>query len=282
MAADTPAAAGPAAPSTVEELLAAYAETLRASIDIGRELRPADWDRPTDCPGWSVRDQFSHLVGLERYLLGDPRPVHRMPDLPHVVSEFDRFTELDVDVRRGRPGPEVLAELAETVSRRFTELGAAGLTLQTELPSPFGVRPASLVLPLRTFDCWVHEQDIRAAVGRPGGWSEAAAALSVAWIRRALPRTLAQAGALPAGAAVGLVVTGQHGFATTLSTDESGRARDLGAEPHAGTTRVTLTLDSEAFTRRGCGRWSVAQTPVQVDGDAALGAAVLEALPITP
>ena len=28
------------------------------------------WKTPTDCPGWSVQDQVSHLVGAESSILG--------------------------------------------------------------------------------------------------------------------------------------------------------------------------------------------------------------------
>jgi len=32
------------------------------------------WATDTDCPGWTVKDNLSHLVGVERMLLGDPAP----------------------------------------------------------------------------------------------------------------------------------------------------------------------------------------------------------------
>ena len=38
-----------------------------------------DWKTPTDCPGWSVQDQLSHLAGSECRLLGRPAPDHTPP-----------------------------------------------------------------------------------------------------------------------------------------------------------------------------------------------------------
>ena len=35
-------------------------------------LTEAQWKTPTDCPGWSVQDQVSHLVGAESRILGNP------------------------------------------------------------------------------------------------------------------------------------------------------------------------------------------------------------------
>ena len=32
------------------------------------------WDLATDCPGWTVKDQLSHLIGDRAMLLGEPPP----------------------------------------------------------------------------------------------------------------------------------------------------------------------------------------------------------------
>jgi len=36
-----------------------------------RALGPDDWDRPTDCTGWTVRDMLGHLLGMMK-LQADP------------------------------------------------------------------------------------------------------------------------------------------------------------------------------------------------------------------
>ena len=67
------------------------------------------WDLATDCPGWTVRDQVSHLIGVERMLLGEPPPPPgRLPD--HVRNAFAELNEPWVEARRRVPGNEVLAE----------------------------------------------------------------------------------------------------------------------------------------------------------------------------
>ncbi len=43
------------------------------------ELQESQWKTGTDCPGWSVQDQVSHLAGTESRLLGRPAPDH-VPD----------------------------------------------------------------------------------------------------------------------------------------------------------------------------------------------------------
>ena len=47
-------------------------ETLRATIDVGQQLSDDEWELPTDCPGWTVKDHVSHLIGTERMLQGLP------------------------------------------------------------------------------------------------------------------------------------------------------------------------------------------------------------------
>jgi uncharacterized protein (TIGR03083 family) len=48
-------------PGVAADLLAAA--SYRALIGDLRELSGGDWNRPTDCAGWTVRDMVAHLVG---------------------------------------------------------------------------------------------------------------------------------------------------------------------------------------------------------------------------
>ena len=47
-------------------------ETLRATIAVGQQLSDEEWELPTDCPAWTVKDHVSHLIGTERMLQGLP------------------------------------------------------------------------------------------------------------------------------------------------------------------------------------------------------------------
>jgi hypothetical protein len=55
----------PAAPEDLTGLVDAFAQTATSVLDLGRNLREADFGLPTDCPGWTVKDQISHVVGGE-------------------------------------------------------------------------------------------------------------------------------------------------------------------------------------------------------------------------
>lgn len=243
----------------------AFEQTLRATIALTAGLTAEQWQLPTECPGWTVKDQVAHLVGVEQHLLGNPPPDRAVPDYPHVRNEQGRLMETHVDVRRPITGPEIVAELAATLDRRLEVLRDPGLTAESELVGISGPTPAYRLMALRVFDCWAHEQDIRRVLRRPGNLDSPAAAMAVSRIARAIAaRTEAE---LSPGESVRIEVTGPHP-----------RKVVIGTEP----ATVTLTMDTEAFTRRGCGRIPVERTPAQIHGDADLGRRVVELLAITP
>ena len=42
---------------------AATAAEYAALLTMGRSLAPADWNAPTECTGWRVRDMLAHCAG---------------------------------------------------------------------------------------------------------------------------------------------------------------------------------------------------------------------------
>jgi uncharacterized protein (TIGR03083 family) len=66
-----------------------------ASIDeLCSGLTAGQWDLPTGCPGWSVKDHLSHLADYETRALGRPAPQHEPGPLPHVKNEMGRTNEI--------------------------------------------------------------------------------------------------------------------------------------------------------------------------------------------
>ena len=63
----------PPAPSDLNGLVDAYAQTVQSVIDLGRTMRPDDAARPTDCPGWTVLDQIAHVASAEAMVAGRAR-----------------------------------------------------------------------------------------------------------------------------------------------------------------------------------------------------------------
>ena len=56
-------------PTTTIDTLALSFASLSS---LGATLTEAEWKTPTDLPGWSVQDNLSHLVGIERRMQGLP------------------------------------------------------------------------------------------------------------------------------------------------------------------------------------------------------------------
>ena len=66
---------------------------LRAESDgFGADLAaldPGDWDRPTNCPPWTVRMLVGHLVrGAESYLVALTGALRGEPGVPEALSRF--------------------------------------------------------------------------------------------------------------------------------------------------------------------------------------------------
>ncbi|GAA1539154.1 maleylpyruvate isomerase family mycothiol-dependent enzyme [Actinomadura kijaniata] len=260
--------------------VAAFEQTMRSTLALAEDLTGRDWERATECPGWNVRDVFSHLVGIEMTLLGeDPAPGHVLPaDLPHVRNEMGRGLEAAVDARRSRSGPEVLAELREVVGRRLAEL--PGIDPGRPAVAPTGREmPYAELMGLRAFDCWVHEQDVRRAVGRPGNLDAPATDCVRRVLLPGLPVIVAKrAGAAP-GRSVTFEVTGPVAFTEHVLVGDDGRAARVGSL-EGGPTAVVRT-DWESFVRLLAGRCGPADVTVEASGDRALADRVLAHMGIT-
>ena len=268
--------------SKLTPVIEAWAQTAHSIIDLVVELSEPEWNLPTECPGWSVRDCVSHVIGIERELMGEPTPWHQLPrDLVHVQTDVDRYTEIPVDIRRCHTPAEMVAELREVVDRRLTMLRGDTRGPDDEVVGMMGVRrPYLPVLTLRVFDVWAHEQDIRRAVGRPGNLDGPAAELSRERILAGMPRVVARDAGAPPGSTVLFDVSGPVAFTRTVSVGTDRRGSLTGEVPASPT--VWLRMDWETFVRLGCGRVQPETADVKIEGDEDLAGQVLAKMAVTP
>ncbi|HZY00180.1 MAG TPA: maleylpyruvate isomerase family mycothiol-dependent enzyme [Dermatophilaceae bacterium] len=287
-------------PQRLPELVEAFAQTARAIVDLARACSDDDLAQPTECPGWTVHDQISHVAGVEAWLAGHQDPRVQVPPYEHIRNDLGKKVEYAVEVRRGRTGAEVLAELEDLLAQRLQTLRDPMLTDTSIIAGPFGPDQAATVMLLRTFDVWTHEQDIRSALGRPGNLDSPAAAVCVSSIMHQLPKLIAKGAAVEPGHRVVMEVTGPGSAVTArqrvdVELDQDGRPR--GRAISAGEAiitgdstqtseealdhQTTISLSTEAFTRRAAGRRSVSDTAYRVLGDDAIARRVLEALVVT-
>jgi uncharacterized protein (TIGR03083 family) len=134
----------------------------------------------------------------------------------------------------------------------------------------------------RVFDIWVHEQDLRRALDRPGDLDSPGALITRDLMLSALPRVVAKdAGAAPRSAVV-FDVHGPMEFMRTVRVDADGKG-SIDGSVSLGPS-VTITLDWETYVRLACGRVrpeAVAER-VKIEGDQQLADAVLAHFAITP
>lgn len=269
-------------PSSQGSVTSDVAASLASFGSVVEELEPEEWAVPTDCPGWDVADVVAHVVTFEAMLDGDPTPESAIDDA-HVRNEIGRSNELWVQSWRGRPHVELVAALDRLVQRRTAELAAMEPGDLDALGwSPVGEVPRSRFLQIRVLDVWFHEQDIREAIGRPGGFDPAVVSRVLAEVRNALGYAVGRRGVVADGTSVrfDLVLPGTSELFDTMEVVVLD-GRGVLVTPSSSPT-VTVGADVSGFTRLVGGRRSgsalVADGRVSLGGDVTLGEQVIAGL----
>lgn len=248
-----------------------------ASVDrLCSGLPDSQWDLPTGCPGWTVKDQVSHLVDYEARALGLPAPQHEPGPLTHVQNALGRANEIGVDVRRGHSGAEVLREFRQVTAerlaqlRQLTEQDLAGPTV-----TPAGPGTVADMLTMRVMDTWTHEQDIRRAAELPGHCEGPAVDEAVGYFTRFLPYVVGKRAAAPDGSKVVFRISGRDPVVVEVT---GGRGRPS-ADPQDAA--VTMIIPVTTFAALSGGRSDV-PGDVVIRGDRELGRRVLESMSFMP
>lgn len=266
--------------ASFDELLAAWQSASDDFIALVRPLSQEEWDAPTALPGWSVGDIVAHVSWIEGMLIGEFDPPHD-PDwesLPHAVTDFGKITEVPVDLRRSWTREAVLVELADRIARRAAELESGAQDASEEVMGPLGPAPLGRVLRMRTLDTWVHEQDIRDALGRPAHLDSLGARATAAQLLPGLSKVWAKLAGAQAGQVLGVRVTGPGIEAdASVIVGEDGRATMVQGD-RADEPTVALSMTWPAYLALSCGRgdpqpW---RDRVEISGDPQLAARTLD------
>lgn len=261
--------------STLATYVAAWRDTADRVLELGAELSAGDLAKRTDCPAWTVHDVLAHLAAIESDLaaagggaVGD--------STGEMVA---LLTQPGVTARAGRSRDELLLELRTAVAARVEQL--------RELPEPESRARTGAVglnwswdrlLRNRAIDLWVHEQDIRRAVGRPGAMDVPGAQVSTQTFAAALPYVVGKKADAAAGTTVCLEITGPVAVSRCVRVNDTGRAE----QTRTGSADVRLGMETETFTLLAAGRRRPADVEVLIDGDRDLGDRVLRELAVTP
>jgi len=183
----------PAAPEiTAEEAFSRAADAFYGMLGV---LREEDWGRQA-LRGLDVQGLVGHLTGVEE-------DVHRWAS--HVDS-----TQAAADRQAGRPPAQTRAEWRHAADRTLDLVHAAGDT-GAEV-AVHGMRlPLRMLLLVRAFELWVHDNDIRQAAGlAPSVPDPSTLSLMTQAAARLLPHAAARRGP-PEPTSVHLVLTGPGG-----------------------------------------------------------------------
>ncbi|MDT8911051.1 maleylpyruvate isomerase family mycothiol-dependent enzyme [Amycolatopsis sp. PS_44_ISF1] len=234
------------------DVLPLLAREEQALVDVLTGLDAAQWAAPTACAGWTVHDLVAHVLGGKLGRLSRDRDGYRV-DEPHpgetVPAFVDRINAEWVLALR-RLSPEVLFAMLVDSTSQLTDLWK-----RQDLDEPggpigwAGPEPAPLWLDVaREYtEYWVHQQQIRAAVGaEPLDEPEFRAPVVDTFVR-ALPFTLRSVTAR-AGRQVGYTVTGPSGGRWTARSTGTGWVLDRGA-PGSRSPLATVTTDPDTFWR---------------------------------
>ena len=261
----------------------ALMEQVFSSVEeVCAQLSPADWDRTTDCPGWSVKDNLSHLASFEAVATGTP-PVTEVDvsHLTHVLNDVGAMNEREVEVRRSLSPDLILSEFRAATAKRLKQLADLddeGWT--SPMTTPVGAMEQRGGLPIRILDVFFHEQDIRRATDRPGHMDGDVARFVYAWMSsRPLLRVVGKNA--PDGATVAFDIA-SPGWPVAIAVADGKGA--LAPAPAGADVRFATDLDT--FLRVLGGRLSAERARTEgrmsIQGDEAIARAILDNIVVVP
>jgi uncharacterized protein (TIGR03083 family) len=246
-------------------------------------LPDSRWTSPTPLPGWCVHDVVAHVIGTESMLSGVATPELDVDvsTFSHVRNGIGELNECWVQHLRGETGDDVLTRFRDVTGQRRAMLAnmidAAWNALTM---TPAGQDTYGRFMRIRTFDCWMHEQDIRSALSRPPSDTDLegpAARLALDEMAASMGFVVGKLGKAPDGARVAFELTGP--LARTIRVVVDGRASVVDEFADAAPTTV-IRLDGLQFTRLGGGRPLGTDRPrdVEFEGDAEVGRRIVDHL----
>ena len=246
------------------------------------ELSEAEWLTPTALPGWSVKDVAAHVVGTELTLTGQASPplADAARAQSHIRNDIGAINEAWVESFRIRSGSDVVDELRSVTARRRGELEEMTQeAFDADSWTPAGPGSYGRFMQIRVYDCWIHEQDIRDALGRPGHQSGPCAEQSLDEVARALGYIVGKKAGAPQGASVTIELDGPTRRNLHVTVD--GRAAVVPSLAGPATTVVRMPF--RLFMAMASGRVPAdpAAGEVVINGDAGLGARVVSSLNFT-
>jgi uncharacterized protein (TIGR03083 family) len=261
-----------------------FPEILAGLLDLLAGLAAPDWQRPTACPGWSVKDVALHLLGVEISNLSRRRDRHTggksIQGWSELVSFLNNWNADWVEQARRISTPLLVDLLRFTGGQmndyfRTLDPLALGGSVAWAGQAP---APVWLDLAREYSERWHHQQHLRDAVGQPGFKQPRYLAPVLATFVRALPRTFETFQSLP-GTSVTLTISGPSGGSWSILWHED--CWKLYAGAPAGPTAETILTEESAWRLFTHGLTAAqARSAAVIIGEQELGLQVLEMVSI--
>lgn len=151
-----------------------FEETLDQLIGLLSGLEDEEWDLPTVCAGWSVKDVALHLLGVEIGNLASRRDQHHLggdaADWRSLVDSVNQWNQTWVEATRrvsSRLLLDLLGYVGDKTCRLFLSLDPFEDGPAVSWAGP-KTQPKWLDIAREYTERWHHQQHIRDAVNRPG------------------------------------------------------------------------------------------------------------------
>ena len=228
-----------------------------AFLHLLAQLSEEEWQRPTICAGWTVKDLVLHVLGDDIGLLSRKRdafdPFTGMQNPPQLaswddlVSFLNKSNALWVQATRRMSHQLACTFLALTGEELFQYVRTLDPLALGDPVSWAGPDPAPVWLDIaREYtERWVHQQHIRDAVGRPGFKDRQFFAPVLQTFVWALPRTFREIGASE-GTCIHVLIVGEAGGQWSLRRAHESWVLE---KPASELADASVTLDQESAWR---------------------------------
>ena len=198
---------------------------------------------PTCLPGWSVKDQLAHMAGVEMMLDGVPTPEVDVSHLTHLRNDVASMGEVWVESMRPLPGLEVLERFVAITAARLAALRAM-TQADFDAPSWTPAGPDETYgrfMRIRHYDTFLHEHDVRAALGLADRDEPGAVRFALDETEPALGYIVGRKAGMPPGSRVRIDLTGS--VEATYLVEVGQRAtvvESFGDDPTVGISLPTM------------------------------------------
>ncbi|MBV8930476.1 MAG: maleylpyruvate isomerase family mycothiol-dependent enzyme [Mycobacteriaceae bacterium] len=246
-------------------------------------LSDQQWQAASALPGWRVQDVVAHMIGTESMLLGIRSPESDIDvfSLPHVHNDIGALNERWIRHFAHRSGREVMERFRVVTDDRRRQLAETTNEEWVSItPTPAGPDTYGRFMRIRTFDCWMHEHDIREPLGIRAADDLLAgdsARLALDEVVSSMGYIVGKLGGAPDGSRIAFELTGP--LQRTIRVAVDGRGRVV-KEFDGGSATATITMDGVLFTRLVGGRTAAPEHrgAIEISGDTDVAQRVVDRL----